>query len=222
MTLGPAQVHPEEHLRPIRRLGPTGACADRQDRRTLVVLAVEQELGSGVPEVRFEGRRAAAEFCLELGVPGFVDQLDQGQELVRSGQEALPQADLRAQTVRLTEDPLGGPLVIPEGRLLGQCVELGDAGLACCEVKDAPRSTESGPPGREWQTRPLGARGLGFLEQDRTELDEAQRALAPGDDGVHAGTIAVVGADAAVAITVQRSRIAAVPAIAFAGDEIDE
>jgi hypothetical protein len=175
-----------------------------------------------MPEVRFERRRAAGEFRLQVGVAGFVDQLDQGQQLIRSGQEALPQADLRAQAVRLAEDPLGGPLVIPEPRFLGQCVELGDAGFTCCEVKDAPRSTGSGPPSREWPRRPLGARGLSFLEQDRTELDEAQGALAPGDDGVHAGTIAVVRADAAVAVAVQRSRIAAVPAIAFAGDEIDE
>jgi len=175
-----------------------------------------------MPEVRFERRRAAGEFRLQVGVPGFVDQLDQGQQLIRSGQEALPQADLRAQAVRLAEDPLGGPLVIPEPRFLGQCVELGDAGLTCCEVKDAPRSTGSGLPGREWPRRPLGARGLSFLEQDRTELDEAQGALAPGDDGVHAGTIAVVGTNAAVAVAVQRSRVAAVPAIAFTGDEIDE
>jgi hypothetical protein len=175
-----------------------------------------------MPEVRFERRRAAGKLGLEVGVPGFVDQLDQGQQLIRAGQQALPQADLRAQAVRLAEDPLGGPLVVPEPGFLGQDIQLGDACLTCCEVKDAPRSTVSGPPGRGWPTRPLGARGLSFLEQDRTELDEAQSALAPGDDGVHAGTVAVVGADAAVAVAVQRSRVAAVPAIAFTGDEIDE
>jgi hypothetical protein len=60
------------------------------------------------------------------------------------------------------------------------------------------------------------------LQEDRTELDQPKGGLAPGDDGVHAGTIAVVGADAAVAITVERGRVAAVPTIPFAGDEIDE
>jgi hypothetical protein len=102
-----------------------------------------------MPEVRFERRRTAGEFGFQVGVPGFVDQLDQGQQLIRPGQQALPQADLRAQAIPLAEDPLGGPPVIPEPRLLGQRVELGDAGFACCKVKDAPRSTGSGPPGRE-------------------------------------------------------------------------
>ncbi len=63
---------------------------------------------------------------------------------------------------------------------------------------------------------------LEILEQDRAQLDESQRCLASGDDGVHAGTIGVVGADAAVAVTVERRRIAAGPAVSLTGDEIDE
>src|SRR5262249_42971718 len=53
-------------------------------------------------------------------------------------------------------------------------------------------------------------------------LDESEGRLAPGDDGVHAGTVAVVGADPAVAVAVEGGGVAAAPAIAFAGDEIDE
>ena len=63
---------------------------------------------------------------------------------------------------------------------------------------------------------------LEILEQDRAQLDEPQGRLAPGDDGVHAGTVAVVGADPAVAIAVEGGGVAAAPAITFAGDEIDE
>ena len=68
---------------------------------------------------------------------------------------------------------------------------------------------------------PLAAR-LKIMEQDRTELDQPQGGLAPGDDGVHAGTVAVVGADAAVAVTVQGGGVAAGPTVAFASDEIHE
>jgi hypothetical protein len=60
------------------------------------------------------------------------------------------------------------------------------------------------------------------LQQDRAELDEANCALAPGDDGVHTGTVAVVGADAAVAVTIEGGGIAARPAISLTRDEIDE
>jgi hypothetical protein len=63
---------------------------------------------------------------------------------------------------------------------------------------------------------------LEVLEQDRAELDEPKGCLAPGDDGVHTGTIAVVGADAAIAVAVKRCGIAAGAAVPFAGDQIDE
>ena len=63
---------------------------------------------------------------------------------------------------------------------------------------------------------------LEILEQDRAELDESEGRLAPGDDGVHAGTVAVVGADAAVAVTVEGCGVTAGPAVAFTGDEINE
>ena len=64
--------------------------------------------------------------------------------------------------------------------------------------------------------------GLEVLEQDRTELDEAQGRLAPGDDGVHAGTVAVVGAHAAVTVTVEGGGVAARTTVPLTGDEIDE
>ncbi len=64
--------------------------------------------------------------------------------------------------------------------------------------------------------------GLQILEQDRAQLDETQRGLAPGDYGVHAGTIAVVRADPAVAVTVKCRCITARPAVTLTGDQIDE
>ncbi len=60
------------------------------------------------------------------------------------------------------------------------------------------------------------------LKQDGSELDQPKGRLAPGDDGVHAGTVAVVGADTAVAVTVEGRSVTACSAVAFAGDEIDE
>jgi hypothetical protein len=61
-----------------------------------------------------------------------------------------------------------------------------------------------------------------ILQQDWPQLDEPEGRLASGDDGVHAGTVAVVGADAAVAVAIERRGVAAAPAVTFTGDEIDE
>src|SRR5205814_368641 len=55
-----------------------------------------------------------------------------------------------------------------------------------------------------------------------SQLDEPQGRLAPGDDGVHARAVAIVGADPAVAVTVQCGRVAARSAVSLTGDEIDE
>jgi len=56
------------------------------------------------------------------------------------------------------------------------------------------------------------------LEQDRAELDDAQRSLAPSDDGVDTRTVSVVLADSAVAVAIERHRVAAVAALAFTRD----
>ena len=63
---------------------------------------------------------------------------------------------------------------------------------------------------------------LEILEQERPQLDEPERRLATGDDGVDARAISVVGADAAVAIAIERRGVTARTTVALAGDEIDE
>jgi hypothetical protein len=155
MALGPAEVHPEEHLGPVGGLGAAGPGADREDRAALVVLAREQEGGPLAPEVRLEGGDLAVELGGQLDVAGFLDELEGRQEIIDAALEAAPQLDLRAQAVGLAEDLLGGPLVVPEAGLAGQRLELGDAAFLRREVKDAPRSTESARPGRERWRRPL-------------------------------------------------------------------
>ena len=63
---------------------------------------------------------------------------------------------------------------------------------------------------------------LQILEQDRAQLDEAQRGLATGDDGVDAWAVGVVRADPTVAVAVEGCGVAACAAVTLAGDEIDE
>src|SRR6185369_5860356 len=114
----------------------------------LVVLAGEQERRPLATEVRLEGRDLAIELGGQLGVAGFLDELERRED-VGAGLEAPPQVDLRAEAVGLAEDLLGGALVVPEPGLAGQRLQLGDAAFLGLEVKDAPRSTESARPGRE-------------------------------------------------------------------------
>jgi hypothetical protein len=148
MPLRPAEVHPEEHLRPVGRLGAAGARADREERPAVVVLAGEQELRPLPTEVRLEGRRLALQLGGELRVAGLVDELERGEEVVDPLLEPAPELDLLAEAVGLAKGLLGDPLVIPEVGFRGQRLELGEAALLRPEVKDAPRSTGSARPGR--------------------------------------------------------------------------
>ena len=60
VALGPAEVHPQEHLRPVRGLGAAGAGADRQDRVLGVVVAGEQQERPLALELGAEARRPRA------------------------------------------------------------------------------------------------------------------------------------------------------------------
>jgi hypothetical protein len=185
------------------------------------VLAGEQQGRPLAPEVGLQGGRIPLQLGLEVGVGTLVEELERGFEVVGAAQQLTPRVEFGAEAVGLSEDLLGGTLVVPESRFLGQRFELGDALGLGLEVKVAPRSTGSVRPGRGRRTNPL-VPDLEILEQERAQLDEPQRRLAPCDDGVHAGTIAVVRAHAAVAITIQGRSIAAGTAIALASDQIDE
>ena len=157
MALRPAQVHPNEHFGPVRRLGAPGAGADRQDRAALVVLAREEERGPLALEIPVELGGAAVELRGQLFVTGFLDELERREQIVDAGLEAAPELDLGTEAVGLTEHLLGGSLVVPEAGLERQRLELADAAFLRPEVKDAPRSTGSDPPGRERWRRPLSS-----------------------------------------------------------------
>src|SRR4051812_20888237 len=80
MPLGPAEIHPDEHLGPVRRFGAAGAGADRQEGAPLVVFAAEQELRPLAREVGFECPGLAIELRRQLGVARFLDELERRQE----------------------------------------------------------------------------------------------------------------------------------------------
>jgi len=87
MPLGPPQVHPQEHRRPVGGLGAARARADREDRRSCVVLAREQQLRPLPREVGIEVVDRAVDLGLELAVAGFLGQLERGVQVVGALQE---------------------------------------------------------------------------------------------------------------------------------------
>jgi hypothetical protein len=68
VPLGPAEVHPQEHLGPVRGLGPTGPGTDHQEGPALVVLAAEEEGGAFTIEVDLDRPGILGQLGLQLGV----------------------------------------------------------------------------------------------------------------------------------------------------------
>ena len=140
---GPAEIHPEEHLGPVRGLGAARTGADRQDRAVAVVVAGEQQQRPLPREVLLQRRDVTVQLGLELRVRGIGEQRRQLLDRGRACLEPAPGFDLVAETLGLLQDGLCRALVVPEAGFLRPGVELGDPRLGGPEVKDAPRSTGS-------------------------------------------------------------------------------
>ena len=130
MALGPAQVHAQEHLGPVGRLGAAGAGADRQDRRR----ARRARRRTGARSARARSRSRARRHRGRARPRARRRRLRRasssgGLEVVGARQQVLPGLDLGAQAVGLAQDLLGAALVVPEAGFLGQRLELGDARL---------------------------------------------------------------------------------------------
>ena len=86
----------------------------------MIVLAGEEQGGSLAGEVLLERGGLAVELGGQLGIGGFLYQLEGCEEVRGASLEAAPQLDLVPESAGLPEDSLGVALVIPEtglGRL---------------------------------------------------------------------------------------------------------
>jgi hypothetical protein len=82
VPFGPAQIHAQEHLGPVGRLGAAGAGADAQYRVAVVVRTREQEAGSLAREVGRERGVFALEAGEDLSVAFFLGELSELEQVV--------------------------------------------------------------------------------------------------------------------------------------------
>ena len=82
VPLGPAQVHPHQHLGEVRGVDAAGAGADRDDRLALVVLAGEQGAHLELADGLLQRGQLALGLGQRVGVALLLGQLDQDLEVV--------------------------------------------------------------------------------------------------------------------------------------------
>ena len=223
VPLGPAEVHPQEHLGPVGRLRAARSGADREDRVPLVVLAREEERGPLALELRREGVGVAVDLGDELGVVGLGREVRElAQRVGARDSRSRPQGDLRPEAVGLRAGPSGRRAGRPRSRARRSGRRARRGVLPSGEVKDAPRSRRIRSARSRSSARSIRP-GLATSWSRIGRSSISRRAvLLRATTGFTQGQYAVVGADAAVAVAVERGGVAAGPAVALARDQIDE
>ena len=140
--LGPAELHPEHHLRPVLGVGAAGAGVDR-DERVAGVVATREEAGLLEREQALLDRR---EVGLDLGGERriLVGQLDEPLQLAGILLERPEGLQAAGRPGVLCRDLAGRLGVLPEARLPHLGFELGDPRIERGRVKDSPRAATAG------------------------------------------------------------------------------
>ena len=138
-ALGPAQVHAQQHLRPVLRLGAARARMDRDDGVAGVVLAAEHLLHLHLGEKLLDLGSLA--LCLGVRV-GFAlgGHFEEHLAVAETAGEALPRVERGLQLGALLQELLRGLRVAPKVRRAALLGELGGAALELSDVKDASRA----------------------------------------------------------------------------------
>src|SRR5439155_7632695 len=116
-SLRPAQVHPDEHLGPIGRVGASDPRRYREDGAALVVgpRELRLEAGTGCFRGELDGVAGDVGFHLRIAV-GHRSELAQ---IFRARAKTLPPLDTIALSAEAPQDPLRPLPVLPEVRLGG-------------------------------------------------------------------------------------------------------
>ena len=139
-VVGPAQVHAEQHLRPVLRVGAAGARVDGEHRVAAVVLACEERVLLEPLELARDRTQLDRKLLLQRRV-----------QLVELGRVL----DLRPQPLVAIESPLHAcvlgrdlrrpGLVVPEPWIVHRRLELAEAGGQRVGVKGNHGPTRGGP-----------------------------------------------------------------------------
>ena len=132
--LDPAQVHAQQHLGPVLRLGAAGAGMNRDDGVPAIVLAAEHLLDLAALDKAGELLDAVGE--LRDDVFPLARPVDEHAQVVRLGRERGDQLDFFLDTPAALEDLLRLDLVAPEIGRRGARFYLGELVSRACGLKD--------------------------------------------------------------------------------------
>ena len=108
-ALGPAQVHPDEHLGPVLRVGPAFAGVDGDERVAGVVLAREERILAQAVELALDRPKVLVQLAGEVAVEG-----EQLPGVLEVANEPLVALEAPGQACVLGGDVGRAPLVVSQ------------------------------------------------------------------------------------------------------------
>ena len=144
LALRVAQIHPEQHLRPVLGVQPSGPGVHRQDSVGRIVVLVQQDQELVALQRPAQLLRAPLELPLELGVVALPQHLLQDLQVIQLGRDLLPLRETPVDRRELLQDVLV-PLAGPEVRGRGRPLQLIRPFSQRRQVKGCPAAPASGP-----------------------------------------------------------------------------
>src|SRR2546428_3226548 len=126
-ALRPSLVHPRQHLRPVRGVGPTSARGDRHDGVALVVRTIELQLEHGYVDLGPQPCGVTLEIREQGGVT--VGELVQRCEIARTRVEGSRALDVLAHALEPLQHSLSASAVRPQVRILYALTEFAELAL---------------------------------------------------------------------------------------------
>ena len=149
VALGPAGIHPVQHLRPV--LGLCAACAgvEGEDGVVAVVLAGEQGGQTALADLLFQ-RVVALHHVVQLGgIVLLLCHFAQGQGVLPLGNQLVMLFDLVLQALYLTAHLLAALQIVPEALLLRLLLQLGQLLAGLGDAQSLLQLTQSGLQGQQ-------------------------------------------------------------------------
>ena len=141
----PPQIHPQQHLRPVLRLGPPRARVDAHDRVLEIVLAAEHLLRLAGIDLGREFVEPAAE-VFEHRFPG-LHPLHEHGEILHPSPQGIGQVAVLLQPPAALQQLLRACLILPEVRIRDALLYRREFLCGAGRVKDSSADRRRGAPG---------------------------------------------------------------------------
>ncbi len=139
----PAQVHAQQHVGPVLRVGAARAGVDRADRVAVVVLTGEQRAQLQRVELTAERFEPGADLALDRLVALLAGKLGERLEIRNRAVELIDEGDVLLELRELGVDLAGAILVVPEVGLADLDLELLDPGPRLVDLQVGARALDA-------------------------------------------------------------------------------